>query len=159
MKPDYDAAARAALLKARIWYQPPHVFPADMIPPPEPPKPKVIEPPKSEKAIANALKQAEKLPPMRKRPSMMQIVNAVSQVTGRSVAEIIGPCRRRPVVMDRDVACLVGRFYGYSYPRIGRVIGNRDHSTICHTLDKVKAREIDYAVQFAATLAALEGRQ
>jgi chromosomal replication initiator protein len=66
------------------------------------------------------------------------ILDATSASYGFSVDAICGPSRTRPLVTARQVAMYLTReLTDYSYPAIGRVFGNRDHTTVIHAVDKI----------------------
>lgn len=68
------------------------------------------------------------------------ILEKVSERYGFSVEEITGKSRRRPLVTARQVAMYVVReLTDMSYPAIGRVFGDRDHTTVMHAVSKVEA--------------------
>ncbi len=55
------------------------------------------------------------------------------------IAELIGASRRRPLVSARQVAMYVMReLTDMSYPAIAREFGGRDHTTVIHSVEKVK---------------------
>jgi hypothetical protein len=52
---------------------------------------------------------------------------------GISVAQLCGPFRARAMVVARDELYWLGAVhYGLSLPLIGRLMGNRDHTTVLH---------------------------
>ncbi len=58
---------------------------------------------------------------------------------GFSIEEICGASRRRPLVSARQVAMYVMReLTDMSYPAIAREFGGRDHTTVIHSVEKVK---------------------
>lgn len=64
-------------------------------------------------------------------PSLSAIVADAAQLTGESEASLIGVRRTRAIVLARNaVIWTARRAGGFSHPQIGRVLGNRDHSTI-----------------------------
>ena len=66
------------------------------------------------------------------------ILDAVAQAYGLSVDEITGPRRARPLVTARHVAMyLIRNLTDYSYPSIGKVFGDRDHSTCISAVEKI----------------------
>jgi chromosomal replication initiator protein len=66
------------------------------------------------------------------------ILDSTSASYGFSVEAICGPSRTRPLVTARQVAMYLTReLTDYSYPAIGRVFGNRDHTTVIHAVDKI----------------------
>jgi chromosomal replication initiator protein len=74
--------------------------------------------------------------PRRITPQM--ILDATSASYGFSTDAICGPSRTRPLVTARQVAMYLTReLTDYSYPAIGRVFGNRDHTTVIHAVDKI----------------------
>jgi hypothetical protein len=64
-----------------------------------------------------------------------QLIQTVSDIFDVSYGEIIGEGRARPFVEARAVIVQVLRQRGWSYPRIGKLLGNRDHTTIMHAHD------------------------
>ena len=59
---------------------------------------------------------------------------------GFTVEEIKGKSRRRPLVTARQVAMYVFReLTDLSYPAIAREFGGRDHTTVIHAVEKIKA--------------------
>ena len=55
------------------------------------------------------------------------------------IEEIIGASRRRPLVNARQVAMYVMReLTDMSYPAIAREFGGRDHTTVIHSVEKIK---------------------
>ncbi|WP_219943280.1 chromosomal replication initiator protein DnaA [Iamia sp. SCSIO 61187] len=72
--------------------------------------------------------------------SPAMILEKVSERYGFSVEEITGKSRRRPLVTARQVAMYVVReLTELSYPAIGRVFGDRDHTTVMHAVSKIEA--------------------
>ena len=57
---------------------------------------------------------------------------ACADTEGVDIDDVLGPCRRRPVVYARHRAMFICRRHlGLSYPVIGRLFG-RDHTTVMH---------------------------
>ena len=57
-----------------------------------------------------------------------------------SVDEVVGKSRRQPLVLCRQVAMYLCRdLTDLSLPKIGHQFGGRDHTTVMHSLDKVKS--------------------
>jgi len=56
------------------------------------------------------------------------------------VADLTGQSRKTRLVAARQEACYLLRLAGYSYPQIGRFLGDRDHTTIVHGERQHKAR-------------------
>ncbi|OFW61250.1 MAG: hypothetical protein A2133_11190 [Actinobacteria bacterium RBG_16_64_13] len=66
------------------------------------------------------------------------ILSAVAETTGISVTEITGDKRSRPVVESRHLAMYLAReLTDASLPKIGERIGNRDHTTVLHAVEKI----------------------
>ena len=69
----------------------------------------------------------------------LDIITAAADSYGFTVAEVQGPSRRQPLVMCRQVGMYLCReLTDLSLPKIGDVFGGRDHTTVIHSLDKVK---------------------
>ncbi len=67
------------------------------------------------------------------------ILQATSEMFRIRVDDIIGPYRKRPLVKARQVAMYVFRnVTDLSYPDIGRVFGDRDHTTVIHAVQKIE---------------------
>jgi len=66
------------------------------------------------------------------------ILSIVAESTGVSVTEITGDKRSRPVVESRHLAMYLAReLTDLSLPKIGDRIGNRDHTTVLHAVEKI----------------------
>lgn len=66
------------------------------------------------------------------------ILSAVAEATGISVTEITGDKRSRPIVESRHLAMYLAReLTDASLPKIGERIGNRDHTTVLHAVEKI----------------------
>ncbi len=66
------------------------------------------------------------------------ILSTVADSTGVSVTEITGDKRSRTVVESRHLAMYLAReLTDLSLPKIGDRIGNRDHTTVLHAVDKI----------------------
>lgn len=67
------------------------------------------------------------------------IIRATAESFGFSVSEVEGPSRRQPLVLCRQVAMYLCReLTDLSLPKIGHHFGGRDHTTVIHSVDKVK---------------------
>ncbi len=54
------------------------------------------------------------------------------------IDDIISASRRRPLVQARQIAMYACRdLTDLSYPEIGRIFGNRDHTTVIHAVEKI----------------------
>ncbi len=66
------------------------------------------------------------------------ILSIVAESTGVSVTEITGDKRSRTVVESRHLAMYLAReLTDLSLPKIGDQIGNRDHTTVLHAVEKI----------------------
>lgn len=69
------------------------------------------------------------------------ILSTVAEATEVSVTEITGDKRSRPVVDSRHLAMYLAReLTDLSLSKIGERIGNRDHTTVLHAVDKINKR-------------------
>lgn len=67
------------------------------------------------------------------------ILEASARYFDFPIDELIGASRRRPLVSARQVAMYVMReLTDMSYPAIAREFGGRDHTTVIHSVEKVK---------------------
>ncbi len=75
------------------------------------------------------------------RPITPQIIlQATAEMFDFTVEEIKGKSRRRPLVNARQVGMYVSReLTDLSYPAIAREFGGRDHTTVMHAVEKIKA--------------------
>jgi chromosomal replication initiator protein len=69
-----------------------------------------------------------------------EILARVAAYYGVSMEELLGPRRNRAVAMARQVAMyLVRDLTSLSLPQIGRVLGDRDHTTVMYGVEKIAA--------------------
>ncbi len=66
------------------------------------------------------------------RPIVRMLVQDAALRFGVSGAAIVGPDRHAPTVEARQWVMFEAYQVGCSYPRIGRELGHRDHTTIMH---------------------------
>jgi chromosomal replication initiator protein len=85
---------------------------------------------------------ADLLPPSRPRLITPELIlEETSAMFGWSVDDLIGKSRRRPLVTARQVGMYVFReLTDYSYPRIAEQFGGRDHTTVMHACEKIRAQ-------------------
>lgn len=77
------------------------------------------------------------------------IMQTVSNYYSLTTADLISSTRRREITVPRQIAIYLTRdMTAMSLPQIGQVFGNRDHSTILHSCDKVSA-EIKSSAEMA----------
>ncbi|MEZ5177404.1 MAG: chromosomal replication initiator protein DnaA [Acidimicrobiales bacterium] len=68
------------------------------------------------------------------------ILEATAEMFDFTIEEIKGKSRQRPLVTARQVAMYVFReLTDLSYPAIAREFGGRDHTTVIHAVEKIKA--------------------
>ncbi|MFP5317915.1 MAG: chromosomal replication initiator protein DnaA [Acidimicrobiia bacterium] len=73
-----------------------------------------------------------------RRITPKMILDATSEMFGHPVEELTGKSRSRPLVQARQVGMYVFReLTDFSYPAIGRVFGDRDHTTVMHAVEKI----------------------
>ncbi len=91
-----------------------------------------------------------------RRPPLSAIVRAVAAAAGISREELVDGRRWRDRVVARWAAMRIARGYGYSTPRIGRVL-SRDHTTVVvglrHCAGQIEAGHPD-----GVTAVAIEAR-
>lgn len=74
------------------------------------------------------------------RKTVMSVVRRVSNESGVSVADIIGPRRFGGMVRARQLVMHRAKQEGFSLTQIGRALGGRDHTTVMHGQQRVQAR-------------------
>jgi chromosomal replication initiator protein len=78
-----------------------------------------------------------------------EIITATAAACGLSPADLIGQSRRQPLVRARQTAMYLCReLTDLSLPKIGRAFGGRDHTTVMHALDRVKALMVEDKATF-----------
>lgn len=65
-------------------------------------------------------------------------IDAIAELYGYTVEDILGKSKVGPLIKVRRMCVLRMRNKGYSTLAIGRIM-NRDHSTIVHSLQKIRA--------------------
>jgi chromosomal replication initiator protein len=75
------------------------------------------------------------------RPITPQVIlQATADMFDFTVEDLKGKSRRRPLVTARQIAMYVFReLTDLSYPAIAREFGGRDHTTVIHAVEKIKA--------------------
>lgn len=75
------------------------------------------------------------------KPKLAEVIRVVAQAHGITVDEIKSACRERRLSWPRQLAAYLCReMTDHSYPEIGRVFGDRDHTTILFSYRKISAR-------------------
>jgi chromosomal replication initiator protein len=78
---------------------------------------------------------------LRFRITKDEILQIVAYECSVSVADIIDKTRKTEVVNGRFIFCgIMKEYFGYSLKKIGEFVGNRDHSTIMHSIKEYKNR-------------------
>lgn len=87
--------------------------------------------------------------PPNRRPTMLEVIGAVSEVLNIDPTEILSDRRHRRITLGRHLACYTARKLTYlSFPQIGRAI-RRDHTAVMHGCDKIeKLMEANVEVGF-----------
>ena len=74
-------------------------------------------------------------------PTGPEIVAKTAVSFGFSVADLKGPSRKSELVTARQVAMYLCReIINLSFPKIGKLFGDRDHTTVMHACNKVRRR-------------------
>lgn len=87
------------------------------------------------------------------KPGLEQIVKAVSEHFKISVNDILGQSRKAPIAHARHVSVYVTReLTGDSWKHIGRQFGNRDHTSVMHSYQRItemvrQDRELKVSIQ------------
>lgn len=80
-----------------------------------------------------------------------KIIIAVCAVCDVAEVDLKSSRRFRKLIKPRHLACFLLREYtNLSYPQIGRKLGNRDHTTILHGVQKVKANLPEFQPMISA---------
>lgn len=80
------------------------------------------------------------LPPQEARPvTPEEILQATAESFGFTLDQLTGPSRKQPLALSRQIGMYLCReLTDLSLPKIGRVFGGRDHTTVIHAVDKIK---------------------
>ncbi|MFN8034750.1 MAG: chromosomal replication initiator protein DnaA [Acidimicrobiia bacterium] len=84
---------------------------------------------------------ADLLPPSKPRVITPELIlEETAKMFGWTVDDLCGKSRRRPLVIARQIGMYVFReLTDYSYPKIAEEFGGRDHTTVMHAVEKIKA--------------------
>lgn len=75
-----------------------------------------------------------------KFPAIIDVLRAVSRHYKMSIANIVSERRTKDITRPRMVAMYLCReLTPRSYPQIGRMMGNRDHTTVMHGANKISS--------------------
>ena len=69
----------------------------------------------------------------------IRVIASVAEGFGVTPADLVGPGRTAPIARARFAAMRALKLRGLSYPRIGSLLGNRDHTTIMHGVARARA--------------------
>lgn len=76
-------------------------------------------------------------------PTARRYVHILYDVAARhdvTLEDLVGHSRSHKFIVARHEACYLLREANYSYPQIGRFLGNRNHTTIVHGVQKHKEK-------------------
>ncbi len=77
------------------------------------------------------------------------ILEETAKMFGWTVDDLCGKSRRRPLVTARQIGMYVFReLTDYSYPKIAEEFGGRDHTTVMHACEKIRAQMAETRVVF-----------
>src|SRR5437899_9001394 len=89
---------------------------------------------------------------------LRRLVDTAADIWGVPAISIIGKQRNRQIMEPRAAVCLVAReIMGVSYPRIGAAVGDRDHTTVMHAIERaaeMTERDSEYRDRVAQLKAA-----
>jgi chromosomal replication initiator protein len=90
------------------------------------------------------------LPSTRPRVITPQLIlEETAKMFGFTVDELCGKSRRRPLVNARQISMYVFReLTDYSYPKIAEEFGGRDHTTVMHACEKIRAQMAEKRMVF-----------
>jgi len=93
---------------------------------------------------------ADLLPATRPRViTPVLILEETAKMFGWTVEDLCGRSRRRPLVTARQIGMYVFReLTDYSYPKIAEEFGGRDHTTVMHACEKIRAQMAERRVVF-----------
>ena len=77
---------------------------------------------------------------MTPRQANLLEIESIAKAHCFTLEDILGPRKFKPLVAVRRKCIVMLREKGYSMTEIGRIVGGRDHSTICHALQKSRAK-------------------
>lgn len=72
------------------------------------------------------------------RVSSQKIIDTVCAFFSLDAKDILGKCRNKELVYPRQIIMyLLRNEMGYSFPKIGKELGGKDHTTIMHGVEKI----------------------
>lgn len=66
-----------------------------------------------------------------------EIIGEIARQMRMRPADITGRKQQPEYVNARSAVALTLRSFGWSYPRIGKVLGNRDHTTVINLIERI----------------------
>lgn len=79
--------------------------------------------------------------PNRYKITKEEILEIISEVCGITSIDIINKSRNREIVDGRHIFChIMKKYYNYTLTSIGKIMSERDHTTIRHALIKFRER-------------------
>jgi len=77
--------------------------------------------------------------PSRRALNHKRLIEVVADYYDIGVADIVGACRKRNLVIPRQIAMyLMRQELDHSYPTIGNNLGGRDHTTVMYAVSKIE---------------------
>lgn len=77
--------------------------------------------------------------PTKKRPTLQLVMEEVCKYYSVSIEDIIGDCRKRNVLIPRQVAMYIARHHlKTTQTELGKSFGNRDHTTVINAVRKIE---------------------
>lgn len=72
------------------------------------------------------------------QPILTDFIKEIAETFGFTYADMISERRVRDITEVRHMASALLRARGLSYPKIGELLGGRDHSTIINGIERMK---------------------
>jgi hypothetical protein len=119
-------------IRARLNAGPPKPPPA-ILPEPEP-DPEPITPP------LMALVKVDPMPGVACSPEVKEHIGEILERHNMTWKEAIGPSRTIPFLRARAEIYIMLQRRGWSYPRIGKLCGKRDHTTILNSIHRYRKK-------------------
>ena len=66
------------------------------------------------------------------------LYDVILGVTGITKEEILGQCRKRDIMISRQILCHILRESGKSLKAVAKMVRDSHHSTIMHSVEKVE---------------------
>lgn len=96
----------------------------------------------------------------RKKTIAQACIDFICWHYGVDQADLLGKDRKRPIVFYRQELMTLLSLAGYSFPKAGKIVGGRDHTTALHAFKAVEKRTPDKMVWLRAHATRLkDGRE